>query len=52
MNFFSLLCHPDAMSKKIENAIAVVIKRLLIKIRDIGGYTTQQDFLCSALQQL
>jgi isocitrate/isopropylmalate dehydrogenase len=40
------------MAKKIENAIATVIKQQRIKTRDIGGYATQQDFLRSILQQL
>jgi isocitrate/isopropylmalate dehydrogenase len=42
----------DAMAKKIENAIATVIKQQRIKTRDIGGYATQQEFLRNVLQQL
>ena len=42
----------DAMAKKIETAIATVIKQQRIKTRDIGGYATQQDFLRSILNQL
>ena len=40
------------MAKKIEDAIATVIKQQRIKTRDIGGYATQQDFLRSILNQL
>jgi len=42
----------DNMAKKIEDAIAGVIKQQKIKTRDIGGYATQQDFLRAILARL